>query len=329
MISLIQELQDRTAKGDADAGSFGAKHDAMRIYLERNYYPYIQANCPWFTDHGKAHIDGVLWASGQILEKVISSSSILTSFDIYLLITAIIWHDAGMVAKRQGHEQVVLKFLDEIATIAFNDIKEKRLVSEIIGAHTGKATFSGLRQEERIDKYVVYPRALAALLRFADEVSENSTRISQPLLNNGTVPSDHQIFWYYAASVKASHPEPARERVVLNIELDRKEAIKLFDLPQGGEKTPLKLSLIDYVMQRIEKIVCERAYCAPQFLRYASIQSIEVRLCLLDGASRLQGYEEVLEFSGSEDYPAISVSQKFFDEHPKWKVEQLARTIQG
>ena len=182
---LLQELRNRGNAGDADANSYAARFETMRTFLEKNYYPYIQANCPWFTDHGKAHIEGVLWSSGQILQHKLSDPLIVTSFDIYLLATSIIWHDAGMVSKRRGHEQEVRKFLDEIAAAAFDDVAQKRLVEEIICAHTGRGTIQRLRQEERIGKYTAFPRALAGLLRFADEVSAIMPVVSFPVSVSG------------------------------------------------------------------------------------------------------------------------------------------------
>jgi len=321
-LDLPQELQKRATGGEKPAESYLKKYYLIKEYLVKNYYPYIQAKCPFYTDHGEAHIDGVIWASSQLLQRTISNSELLTTFDIYLLLTSIIWHDAGMVSKRQGHETEVRRLLDGVAEIAFEDITEKRLVEEIIGAHTGRGTIQRLRQEEQYGRFIVYPRALASILRFGDEISEDFSRVSQPLLKKGAVPADHQIFWHYAASVKASHPDPIRERVIITIQIDRNDAVQSFLLPQKSPNPPLNRTLIEYVIERIEKIALERAYCAAHFSRHASIQSIEVRLSLVDGTTRVDGYDQEFEF-GVPEYPEIQITKNFFNDNPKWKPEQI------
>lgn len=320
--NLIDELKKKGDSGDTNAVSYLKKYLAMKDFLVKNYYGYIQAKCPFFTDHGEAHIDGVIWASSQLLQRTFENGDLLTSFDIYLLLTTIIWHDAGMVSKRNGHETAVRKLLEGVDQIAFDNVTEKRLVEEIIGAHTGRGTIQRLRQEERYGRFIVYPRALAAILRFGDEISEDFTRISQGVLKSGAVPNENLIFWNYAACVKASHPDPFRERVILTIDIDRSTATQTFLLPQKGPNPPLERTLIEYVVERVEKIAAERAYCAAHFSRYASIQTIEVRLGLLDGTNRVGEYDQTLEFGGPE-YPEIKISQKFFEEKPKWKPEQI------
>jgi hypothetical protein len=323
-LDLVQELQKRATAGDKNAASYVSKYTLMKAFLAKSYYPYIQANCQFFTDHGEAHIDGVIWAASQLLQRAISNEDLVTSFDIYLLLTAIIWHDAGMVSQRRGHEIAVRKLLDGVAELAFEDITEKRLVEEIIAAHTGRGTIQRLRQEERFRHFNVYPRVLASILRFGDEISEDSSRISQALLKRGGVPAEHLIYWHYAACVKASHPDPFRERVILTIEIDQSEAVQEFLLPQGTPNPPIKRTLIEYVVERIEKVVLERAYCATHFSRHASIQAIEVRLSLINGTSRIAGYDQTFEF-GELEYPEIKICQKFFDDNPKWKPEQIQR----
>jgi hypothetical protein len=330
MFDLTRELERRAASSaDKNAASYFKKFQAVRDFVAKSYYPYIQSKCPYFTDHGEAHIDGVIWAASQLLAKPAASEDSFSAFDIYLLLMAIIWHDAGMVSKRKGHETAVRALIDGIAELALTNVTEKRLVEEIIAAHTGRGTLLRVRQEESYSKYTVYPRALAALLRFADEISEDASRISIPLLKGGQVPLDQQIFWYYAKSIQASHPQPVRERVSITVQLDCEEAVRQFPLPPEPPKPPLSVTLIDYLMKRIEKAVSERAYCAPHFLRYVSIQSIEVCLSLLRGSTRVDGYEQQLDYGPVDEYPEISIAEDFFKLHPKWRAEELRQNVIG
>jgi hypothetical protein len=322
---LVSELARRGESGDEDAKNFYVKFELMNNFLKTNYYPYIRDNCPYYTDHGEKHINGVIWSASQLIKKepvAGSPASVfpsISTFDVYILLTAIIWHDAGMLAARKGHETAVKKLLDQFLNIVFENVAEQRYVEQIIAAHTGaNLSLAKMRFEDHYLKHLVHPRAMAAILRFADEVSEDASRISIPILKQGQVPIGQRIYWYYAKSVQASRPEPERERIVLTVELDSEEAIMEFESPFNKEK---KITLVEYLLHRIDKINRERAYCAPHFLKFASVQSIETRFGLLKGTNRVDGYEEIVEFGG--EYPEIQVYEAFFRDHPRWTPQAI------
>jgi hypothetical protein len=324
---LAKELIKR-AKDNANAKGYYHRYEAMKDYLVANYYKYIQAKCPFFTDHGEAHVNGVIWAASQLIGKNTKVKNLVSDFDLYLLLTAIIWHDAGMVVKRKGHEVVVQELIKEISKLAFQDVEERRIVEEIIAAHTGTGGFLRMSPQVPYLHYHVYPRALAAVLRLADEMSEDSSRISSELLERGEVPIDHRIYWYYAKSIKASHPEPLRERLVIEAKLNCNEAVMEFPATDGSNA---KITLIEYVLSRFDKIVAECAFCAPQFARYASIQWVEFTLSLVEGTQQVDGYSETLRYAPVTDqYPGcFGVARNFFHEHPKWRADEIRALIQG
>jgi hypothetical protein len=323
---LVAELSHRASLNEANAASYLKKYEIMADFLNKKYYPYIQATCPFYTDHGSGHIASVTWAASKLLgRKLERGANNLTVFDIYVLLTAIIWHDAGMVVKRAGHEIAVQKLLEEFSNIAFDNAHEQRLVQLLITAHSGGSVpLNKVESSADYHTYTVHARALAAVLRFADEISENASRISVPLLQQGVIPPEQQIFWYYAKSIQASRPDLERERIVLTVGLDCEEAVREFLVPHAGNAQ--KQPLLEYLIARIQKINNERAYCGPHFARYASIQTVEVRLSLLKGTNKVPGYEKTLEF-GDPEYPNISIVEAFFNEHPEWAVDSIKRNI--
>ncbi|MGN6553268.1 MAG: HD domain-containing protein [Verrucomicrobiota bacterium] len=323
MNDLISELSARAAcEPNSDAPRFRDSFNVMQRFVSDKYYPYVRDKCPYFTDHGDKHIKGVIWAASLLLGKENPGKEItyaLGTFEIYLLLTAIIWHDVGMLSVRSGHEVAVKSLLKDFLSIAFEGVSEQRYVEQIIGAHTGKNTpLVKLGSEEHYRTHVIHPRALAAILRFADEVSEDASRISLPVLQRGAVPQEQQIFWYYAKSIQASRPEPSRERIVITVELDGSDAVRQFVDPDDVTKS---ITLVEYVLRRIEKINRERAYCAPHFLRYSSIQCIEARLRLLKGTDWIDGYTDVVEFGG--EYPDVKICDQFFVEYPRWNAAAI------
>ncbi len=319
---FVDRLNQLGERGDEDAKSFLRKYNAAADYLPK-YFEYINSACPYFTNHGERHIASVIRAASLMLAGHLddSSKAKLSAFEIFMLLMAILSHDAGMVLERKGHNEVVSKILDEIRLTAIGDVTCQRYLQEMIKAHTGKNTLRSLKLLLDYHHHVLYQSAFAAILRFADEISEDSTRISLPVLASGKVPEDQQIYWYYAKAVSASKPDPQRERVAMTISLDKTEAIRTFPHPdRKGEQ----VSLIKYILERIEKVYNEKAYCAPYFSRFLTIKSIYVHFTLCNGSSAIDGYDEEIDFP-EIDMPHAAIADSFFAEHHKWDPSEIEK----
>jgi hypothetical protein len=165
-------------------------------------------------------------------------------------------------------------------------------------------------------------------VRFGDEVSENRFRISTALLPD--VPAANRIFWEYANTITASRPEPARKRVVLTVNMQREAAIQKYDSHEFPERSNAEgqIHLFDYVLCRLEKMNNERAYCSPQFLRYASIEEIEARVTILDDME--PALREVLHLKDAgvhDNYPQIPIVENFYEGHPNWLPDRLKEGV--
>jgi hypothetical protein len=335
--SLEHELQQR-AKNGGDAEDFHHRYEAMKSYLKREYYPWIQANCPFFTDHGEQHIRSVIRAASNMLEPNLSNrraksgdqSGDLSDLDIFLLLAGILWHDVGNVYGRTDHAKRIAEMTDEIKKLGFPTPAVHRLVNEISTAHAGQSGLSGPKREEdcaTVNRtYTVYPRALAAIVRFADEVSEDRTRISSALLDS--IPEKNQVYWQYAHCVAASRPDPTRKRVVLTIELDKSKAKQKYSCTDFGHRSKDgRISLIEYVVSRLEKMNNERAYCAAKFSRYMDVDELTCRFAMFADGARLGDGE--LDFGvgdygmNREGYPSIPLFDQFFETNPTFKPENL------
>ena len=332
-LTLESELQ-RQAQYDPDAKAFWHRYENVKVYLKKEYYPWIQANCPFFTDHGEKHIQSVIQAGSLLLQEHLSSDSKkdVTCLDIFLVLCAIVWHDAGMVYERSEHASRVAGMINKIKAGLLPEPDIQRLIVEIVSAHEGNEGLRTPRKEEDFTMpsqrvCTVYPRALAAIVRFADEVSENWSRISQALLPN--VPDENRIYWEYANCIKASRPNPARERVVVTIEIQHDAAIREFTCPQRflyRANDEGNISLIEYIICRLEKMINERAYCASEFSRYVSIREITARFTILRDLERLENYELGKSFSQS-GYPNINVFDNFFECYPSWHPQRLKEAL--
>ncbi len=330
--SLESELQRRAKKrGDGPAKMFWHQYEAMKKLLESDYYPWVQANCQWYTDHGAKHIASVRHAVDRLLEN--TKPQILEDVDLFVLLSAIIWHDVGMVFGRSDHAAQVADLTEGIRGFGLTDPTIHRVVVELAKAHSGQ---DGLRiPKHRQDctptperTSTIYPRALAALLRFGDEVSENRSRVSLSLLP--TVPPENRLYWEYANCVVASKPEPSRERVVVSIEMDRARAVEEFKCPsacsQWGRREP-KISLIEYMVFRLQKLNSERAYCGAKFAGYVSMSRVDVRIEIQQGTDTILALEPIVMGDSGlahDTYPSIEIYSDFFERHPNLKPSALA-----
>lgn len=328
--TLVEELERRQKKKDPNAEHFLNLYHQTRGHLVKYYYPFIQASCPWFTDHGEAHVDSIITAASALLQRRYTGSKRdrINSGELFLLLAAILWHDVGMVVDRVGHANIPRNISESLVELAFGcDVTIQRLTQEIVRAHSSENKLETVQFEEKFtqgkETYTVPARALAAVLRFCDEVSENKSRISAPLLPQ--VPAESKLYWLYANSIVASECDPVQEMVRLQVEMEVKNAIEVHPTPPEFKKEyGPQITLIEYLLKRLEKMNNERAFCAPKFSRYASIQRIQVHLTLLEGNQRLEGYQLAdCDFGDGDFYPDIQLADNFFREYPKWKPENL------
>jgi hypothetical protein len=313
----------------------------MKNYLIREYYPWIQANCPFFTDHGELHVASVIQTASQLLGTHLENriASELSSLDLFLILSSILWHDVGNVFGRSGHAKRVGEMTAEVKTLGFPNPSVQRLVNEISIAHSGEDGLEKPRLREDCatphKTYTAYPSALAGIVRFSDEVSENQARISRAVMEK--VPTHNRIFWEYASCVTASLPDPARQLVRITVTVPQESAVQSFAIHdehadqcqrayaiRTGKKD---ITLIEYIVCRLEKMNNERAYCAPRFGRYASIRELEVVLTLTKDNARIDAYDEQMTLGDGglkqADYPVIELFSDFFAKHPKWLPEKI------
>lgn len=329
--ALEKELEER-AKIDQVCQHLWHCYESMKAYLNTSYYPWVQANCPYYTEHGRNHVESVLEKCSQITA---GQSTQLQDLEIFLILASTIWHDVGMVLQRSGHQNVVNDMLSRIGEIGFIEMTSKRLVSEIVRSHTGT---KGLNIPNRevlctVDNksFKVRARALAAIVRFADEISETRSRISEPLRQN--VPMENRIYWDYASCIAASVAQPERERVILEVELHDCLPLDLYQWPPEvfyADHAP-QICLVQYIVLRIQKMLNELYYCAPEFRQFSSIKNIEVRMTAIKSGLRVEDYEETITFGedglGALSLPSCEIYQDFFVKHPRWEPASLKEAL--
>jgi len=329
----------------SEPASLYDRYKATKSYLESEYYDWVGDRLPYYTDHGKKHIDSVIDQAGMLLQDELENpvEGELDVLDVYILLSSIIWHDVGMVKGRADHEDKLVEVSEEVRDIAFPEPGVRGLIDKCVKGHTGDKALSipPTNNPYTIGAKSFEPdgRALSAILRFADELSESEARVSNADDVFDQVSDDQKIFWAYAKSIKGIIPRPNKERVIVNIEVSEEEASREYIVPdkfasrtdrEPDPEVGLKLPLIEYVVFRLEKMNNERAYCTAEFRPYVTMRDIDVRITITDeDLSPVTDISEILGGAGltaENSIREIPIYEEFFDKYHSWKAGDFAKT---
>ena len=225
----------------------------------------------YLNNHGKEHVHQVMSRATELLRE---SQCSLDPYEAYLLLTAILFHDTGIVFGREEHERKCLAIMSQVGSSVFDDTAEKRVIAKIASAHGGledddKDTIGRLDPQYMLLGKPVRKRFLAALLRFADELADDRSRASRFMLENGLLGGSEV---YHAYSQALQTVGVTEREIQLHFELNRGLVIRPW--AKGDRQT----YLVDEIYERTLKMHVERIYCM-RFLRSdINMDSIRVRI---------------------------------------------------
>lgn len=318
----LKKISARGAKLPRRGGKYFEHYVSMKQRLADKYYANTGAALAAeagdrFTKHDISHIDDVIDTAGQMLGFGSDSSTPaykkLEPFEVYVLLVAILLHDAGNATRRQGHEKMAAEILREVGGNAGMSDLEQRVISTIAQAHGGELadgnrdTIPGLLQdpEPYIGDYKVHAWRLAALVRLADELSENNTRADESAITNKETPHRSLLANYYCLLI-SRRIDFIGHSVHLNFELDVKYLPMKFTLKNKDGTTTEKM-LIDYIADRLEKCEQERRYCNRFLAGFAPYDRIRVKLSIAKDNTIVETIGFDLEEVG---YPALNKKVK-------------------
>jgi len=294
----------------------------------------------YLTNHGPKHIQTVIDFAGHIVK---STRTYLTPYEVYILLLAIHFHDVGNLYGRKGHEKNIRLVLnsEKVAPLIGNNQAEIRTINRIAAAHGGTVdgknqdTIDALQEYEDISRCRVRLKLLAAILRFADELSDEPSRSSNALDIDDLGASE--VYHKYAASIRTIDIED--DRITLEIDLSKDDVIRKF------RKKSEQVYIIEEIFARTVKMHHERSYCM-EFIStpinakfphidiekiYTSsirpIKSIKVKINIYDDLQMDDYPVETIEYSlKKQGYPAYegkdiyrlcpTINQNFARDHP-------------
>lgn len=294
----------------------GIYSELKRIAKDK-YYPQIQTLFSWYTDHGQKHVESIIRKLGELLGQ---SYGRLNEMEIFILLCACIFHDTGMTISRNEHADKAIEIIKSMRDV-ISDITVTRQINEIARAHSSQKDLSELKPMDSCTfkdiTYSVQTRALAAMLRLADDISETKYRIIPELLEE--VPEDNAIYWYYASVVESVKISPAD--MTCKIKLCIPQSILLKEFKYGRIQNKI---FFEYVLERIEKSYKERIMCSIEFRNIVIISSFEIEMYIM--TDDLIDEIENLKFEIDERYcQPLGLKEAFYKKNPMWTIDELKK----
>ena len=230
----------------------------------------------WLTNHGPNHVEQVVQRTTDLLRD---SDCMLSSYEGYILLTAILSHDVGNIYGRENHETRAWEIMNALGSLAGMDNLEKKTIIKIALVHGGKFdgskdTINRLQEKDDVLGKPVRKRFLAAILRFADELADDYSRASRYMLAAGKIPIKSQIYHRYSESLKSVRVEGSDVR--LRFDFDAEELQK--EYIKDGQQT----FLLDEINCRVIKMHRERMYCMRFMRPCIDISRIRVDISIYD-----------------------------------------------
>ena len=284
----------------------------------------------FLTDHGPDHIETVIRRATSLLSHPTEKFPQIRPYEAYILLLAIHFHDVGNIFGRDQHEKKHSEVMDELEKFIGNEMVERHAIQKIAQVHGGringsKDTISTLHPEAPVLGQKIRYRVLAAILRFADELADDSHRASRIVQVLKRIPLESMVFHEYAKCLHSVIVDASKHVVNLHYAFLKEEATRTFGKGKGNGVVD-EVYLLDEIYERTLKMHMERKYCMRFLHEVVRIDAIDVRIevyedqnspspCVEPIGYRLEerGYPEVDATSVSDICPHVTVDGATLD----------------
>ena len=322
-LPLEKRLQELASSGSSEfpdrSASYWLRYCQIKQWIADEYYQSAGAGLALqgerYTRHDISHVDDVIEKAGELLgwgskarEPLFMG---LHPYEVYVLLFAILLHDAGNALQRAEHEKQPKHIINAMGALSGVQAVERRLIASVAEAHGGRApdgdkdTISKIIAKDvyNIGRLEVRARMLAAILRLADELAENPTRADPQAIRKPYNPPESAIHNVYCTAVTGRVDYEARA-IFLNYLVTIEQLSEEFVPKKGSRKRVL---LVDYISERVQKCDCERRYCN-RFMPFSRYERINVNLEVLNNEDA--SIETISAVIADEGYPDASKSLK-------------------
>lgn len=304
--SLQEWLLDQEPSEFPDGHDYRSGYGALVKFLDTEVQKHVNAantlvDDGFLTDHGPDHIRKLIQRMGALVS---TGDSDLSPYEVYILLVAANFHDVGNIFGRDKHEEQAIEVMDEAGRLLGIDSVERRCIYNIAQAHGGsnKDKLRELQRTEFVRNREVRVQALAAILKFADELAEDSDRAARFLLKKDALPEASKVYHTYAQCLNSVVVDrPARE-VAMRFELRRSDVISTYLKPNKSDAVN-RVYLLDEIFSRTLKTHFERSYCSRFMRPIVDVNAVRVNIEVTDdrGYNVLQRFSYRLEDTGYPD----------------------------
>lgn len=295
-VDIINEIEDNNER-----------KNALRKLIESD--PIIYLN-----NHGPGHVDKVIGKVSEMLHFF--DRSHLTPYEGFLLLCAIQAHDIGNVFGRVDHEKRCQEILEDKGKPFIRDGIERKVIEKLALVHGGaiggeRDTIAMLSESKQLNDRKIRKKLLAALLRFGDELADDSSRADREGLEMGTILEGSRIYHQYSQSLHTVmiDRDSVNGRVQLNLSYEFDTTVAKQKFMKNGKKK----YLLDEIYDRTLKMERERRYCM-RFTRPSfSLDAIRVEIIIqhAKNAFKSDKIRYTLEENGYPSDPASGHIKKF------------------
>ncbi|TAV10201.1 HD domain-containing protein [Rhizobium leguminosarum] len=319
---LKKKVKTSAAKFPRRDARYFEHYTSIKQRLADKYYAVTgaalaQSDGDRYTKHDISHVDDVIQTAGRMLGFGHDNNSpaykLLHPYEVFVLLVAILLHDAGNAIGRKKHETKAAEILREVAPAAGLSALEQRIISSIAQAHGGKMedgnedTITGLMKdpEPNIGDIKIHAWRLAALVRLADELSENHTRADEVAIESAGTPDLSLLANYYCLVINPKIDFIGKS-VHLVFDVEKQLLPRVFRIPKDGGGME-DIMFVDYIARRLEKGERERKYCNRFLAGFAGYDRIRAKLVIMENGREIDSVAVDLEEVG---YPGLSKSVK-------------------
>lgn len=268
----------------------------------------IRLDGGYLTDHGPDHIRKLIDRISALLRAGTGS---LTPYEAYLLLVAAQFHDVGNIFGREKHEEKSAEVMRDIGTLVPQDVVEQRLIHTIAQAHGGeeKDKLSTMVANTHVRGKPVRPQLLAAILKFADELAEDSDRAARYSFTKGLLPPESEIYHAYALCLNSIVIDGVGREIQMRFDIPRDLALRHFTKKPRGGGPVQKAYLLDEVLARTLKTHFERVYCSRFMRSFIDLIGVSVQIEISNptGFLVLERIAYRLQEAGYPDTSATSI----------------------
>ena len=311
LVNWLQDQQENNPQSFPKDGkvNYFKRFSNIEEYLNNEVHPHVNAGAMlhddgYLTDHGPNHVAKVIKCATELAKLAEPKKSDLTPYEVYLLLTAIHFHDVGNIFGRKGHAVSAAKVMTKLASYFADETTEKRYINDIAKAHGGrinasKDTIGHLLVSDYVLNQPVRMQYMAAILRLADELSDDRSRAARFMINAGQLPPESEVYHRYANSLHTSLVDVENKEIKMKFEMNLDTAQKKFN------KDNSRAYLLDYILERTMKTFQESVYCG-RFLRpyiWINNVNIKIEICSNDFHDVLRTIKYKLKESGYPELP--------------------------